>query len=209
MINNLFDLLDDWRCLPAYQLERRADIFFAIHMPLIFKKHFNEDVIDIIPEFPIRIGTIKKDIPINKSYKIDYTVFTRTNKVYLVELKTDDDSTRDNQDNYYKESIACGFNNILSGVLDINDATSDKYKGKYAYLIDKLIKNGSLTVQNGKIEISNKYNFNKEVVFIIPNEKPLHFASILSFNKIIELLEPEEDALTKRFVKSLIQWKLK
>jgi len=31
-INELFDLLDDWRNLPSYQLERRADIFFAIHL---------------------------------------------------------------------------------------------------------------------------------------------------------------------------------
>lgn len=34
----LFDLLDDWRNLPSYQLERRADIFFALHLEIIIKK---------------------------------------------------------------------------------------------------------------------------------------------------------------------------
>jgi len=37
-INKLFDLMDDWRNLPAYQLERRADIFFAIHLEEIIEK---------------------------------------------------------------------------------------------------------------------------------------------------------------------------
>jgi hypothetical protein len=35
--DRLFDLLDDWRRLPAYQLERRADIFFALHMEEIIR----------------------------------------------------------------------------------------------------------------------------------------------------------------------------
>lgn len=29
-IDALFNLLDEWRCLPKYQLERRANIFFAL-----------------------------------------------------------------------------------------------------------------------------------------------------------------------------------
>jgi len=37
-IEKLFDLLDDWRRLPAYQLERRADIIFAVHLEKIFAK---------------------------------------------------------------------------------------------------------------------------------------------------------------------------
>jgi len=32
LIDELFDKLDEWRSLPAYQLERRADIFFAIYL---------------------------------------------------------------------------------------------------------------------------------------------------------------------------------
>jgi len=37
IIDNLFNLLDDWRTLPAYQLERRADIFFALYLDKILE----------------------------------------------------------------------------------------------------------------------------------------------------------------------------
>ena len=32
-LEELFARLDDWRHLPAYQLERRADIFFSLYLP--------------------------------------------------------------------------------------------------------------------------------------------------------------------------------
>jgi hypothetical protein len=37
MISKLFHLLDNWRNLPSYQLERRADIFFALYLDKIIK----------------------------------------------------------------------------------------------------------------------------------------------------------------------------
>jgi len=63
MINVLFGKLDEWRKLPSYQLERRAYIFFAKHLPIIFKHEFNKKVIDIIPELPNGICTIEEKIP--------------------------------------------------------------------------------------------------------------------------------------------------
>ncbi|MBV2194981.1 MAG: hypothetical protein KUL78_00555, partial [Flavobacterium sp.] len=57
-IDKLFELLDDWRFLPAYQLERRADIFFALHLEKIIEKKFNVKIDTIIPEFPVRVGEI-------------------------------------------------------------------------------------------------------------------------------------------------------
>jgi hypothetical protein len=64
-IDKLFDLLDDWRLLPDYQLERRADIFFALSLPEIIKGKFNKNIEYIIPEFPI------KKVESNQSFKID------------------------------------------------------------------------------------------------------------------------------------------
>lgn len=29
----IFNLMDSWRRLPSYQLERRADLFFALYIP--------------------------------------------------------------------------------------------------------------------------------------------------------------------------------
>lgn len=39
-IEEIFDWLDRWRQLPAYQLERRADIFFALYLPEIIAYKF-------------------------------------------------------------------------------------------------------------------------------------------------------------------------
>ncbi|MFC1936848.1 hypothetical protein ACFLYP_04200 [Chloroflexota bacterium] len=54
-VNELFDNMDDWRHLPAYQLERRADIFFSVSLPSLLESKFEIEIDDIIPEFPIRI----------------------------------------------------------------------------------------------------------------------------------------------------------
>lgn len=101
-INKLFDLLDDWRNLPAYQLERRADIFFAIHLEKIIEETLGTKIDFVIPEFPVRVGEISTAHPeLNKSFKIDYMTYSISeNKVYLIELKTDQRSRREKQDWY-------------------------------------------------------------------------------------------------------------
>ena len=71
-INTLFDRMDAWRHLPNYQLERRADLFFSLYLPEVLEAKLGFPVADqIVPEFPVRIGTIYPDIPIDKSYKIE------------------------------------------------------------------------------------------------------------------------------------------
>jgi len=88
LIDKIFSQLDDWRYLPAYQLERRADIFFSIYLTDIFKSKFNQDIEYIIPELPVRIGTLYKHSKFNNpnlSFKIDYVaVCNKTNKFILL-----------------------------------------------------------------------------------------------------------------------------
>ncbi|HPD48392.1 MAG TPA: hypothetical protein P5279_17685 [Anaerohalosphaeraceae bacterium] len=72
LISQLFDRMDAWRHLPNYQLERRADLFFSLYLPSVLESKFGVPVSPIvIPEFPVRIGTIYPNIPTDKSYKID------------------------------------------------------------------------------------------------------------------------------------------
>src|SRR5580765_1492626 len=55
----ILDLLDSWRHLPAYQLERRADVFFAFYLPRFLANKFGTPVSDLlIPEFPLHHRTI-------------------------------------------------------------------------------------------------------------------------------------------------------
>lgn len=201
MIDCLFDTLEDWRHLPNYQLERRADIFFAIHLKIILKKTHNIDVKAIIPEFPIRIGTICHEIPINKSYKVDYAVFD-SNKCYLIELKTDDGSVRGSQFFYYFKSIEVGFQSIINGILEIVEATEDKYKNKYLYLINKLTTINA--VNNGRA--SSVYSFNDKPIFIRPTGEDDDAVIVISFSKIIRVLEEENNELTVAFRKALYNW---
>jgi len=51
MIQKLFDLLDDWRYLPAYRLERRSDVFFVLYLSLILKKNIVRYVYVVIMIF--------------------------------------------------------------------------------------------------------------------------------------------------------------
>ena len=204
MINKLFDRLDDWRNLPSYQFEKRADIFFAIYLPLIFKEHFNETVIDIIPEFPIRVGTINDDNNLNLSFKADYALFTESKKVYLVELKTDNGSTSKKQNEYYNLTIEKGFEKIINGIIDIYKAIN--YKDKYEKLLKKLICNGSIILKDLEFISTSKYVFNNEPIFIKPSKIADDFGYILTFQNIIKIIEKQDDEFTKRFVKSLKAW---
>ena len=71
-ISEIFDNFDDWRHLPSYQLERRSDAFFSIYLGMILKETYAEEIQGIIPEFPVRIGTIYPKKSTNRSFKIDY-----------------------------------------------------------------------------------------------------------------------------------------
>ncbi|MBL8046740.1 MAG: hypothetical protein JNL09_09375, partial [Anaerolineales bacterium] len=100
-IEEIFDWLDRWRQLPAYQLERRADIFFALYLPEIIAYKFALTAKFIIPEFPIRIGEISENTENNQSFKADYLVITENRyRFMLVELKTDQGSIRSGQNKY-------------------------------------------------------------------------------------------------------------
>jgi hypothetical protein len=201
MINDLFNLLDHWREFPNYQLERRADIFFAVHLKALLKQTIGVNVIDIIPELPIRIGTIYPEIGINKSYKVDYAAFTDDGKVVLVELKTDDGSTRDSQYRYYYKSIEVGFPKIMEGLLEIFDATD--YKSKYLNLINALKDNGSIKEMNGRFVPTQKYSFYPSPVFLKPNKKPDDEGTVIEFSQIVDCFKSDTNEFTKRFVASV------
>ena len=92
-IDRVFDTLEEWRRLPSYQLERRADIFFAMFLTDALEKHIKTELERfVIPELPLRKGTLrtnKGSNDLNRSVKLDYVVFSKDYKrVFFVELKT-------------------------------------------------------------------------------------------------------------------------
>lgn len=204
-IKKLFDLLDDWRHLPAYQLERRSDIFFAIHLDQIIEKILRVKIDFVIPEFPVRVGDVSKTHPeLNKSFKIDYLVYSKSEKkVYLIELKTDQRSRRENQDWYLERASKLKVIGLVSGLLKIYQVTNQKVK--YNHLLEKIelmgwIKRDNESIKNLNIDI-------EPIIIYIQPIKNENEESIISFDDIIKALSETNDALTKRFIESLEKWK--
>jgi hypothetical protein len=203
LIDKLFSLLDDWRNLPAYQLERRADIFFALYLEKIVQSKFGDTIDFIIPEFPLRLGTLSEG-GTNQSCKIDYiAVCEQVSKVYFIELKTDQTSRRGAQDEYLLKARQVNITGLIDGIIKIIGAT--KQKAKYKNLAAQLEKIG-WTCMDGKVCKNTSKDYTIEVVYIQPlNENG--DVDIISFQDVISALSDQGDDLTRRFIQSLERWK--
>jgi len=219
-IDTLFNRMDAWRHLPNYQLERRADLFFSLYLPEVLEAKFGLPIAEqIIPEFPVRIGTIYPDIPINKSYKIDYIALSAdANKAIFVELKTEGMSRRDTQDKYLLASREVGFSALLAGVLDIFRATNSKWK--YFALLELLESMGQLQIHMDMkyiMSLSNLRGAEKAskaieittsvtesvIVYIQPNGDG---GDIISFEDFRAVIQKHNDPVSQRFAQSLQEW---
>src|SRR5688500_4028707 len=98
----IFVLLDEWRHLPNYQLERRVDVFFAAYLHAFLYSYHGVDLTPVmILAFPVRCGTITRGVSMNLSCKIDYLLVSCDDRqAVFAELKTDSASRRDKQDKY-------------------------------------------------------------------------------------------------------------
>lgn len=219
-INQIFDRMDMWRHLPAYQLERRADIFFSLYLKQVLKKKTGFQLSkQFIPEFPIRKGTIEPNSKNNQSYNIDYVAISEDGrKAFFIELKTDMGSRNDGQDNYLSQAKNIGMNELLKGIIQIFQAT--QAKRKYFYLFQQLeeleqlwipqtmkaiiLKNSlrGITNEAKKIKIISQINSIK-IIYIQPNGDA---DNIINFNKFAEIIETNKDPVSIRFAQSLREW---
>jgi hypothetical protein len=113
-LRTAFELLDRWRHLPNYQLERRADIFFAAFLPgfIAWKEKPTPVRPVVIPELPL-----KRDLVVDhsgpaseRSVKVDYVVFQEDlRRAFFVELKTDQTSLREDQYKYLARAAERGL----------------------------------------------------------------------------------------------------
>ena len=239
-INRIFDQLDDWRHLPTYQLERRADIFFALYLQEILEHYTGQAIHEIlVPEFPLRKGTLLKmaadEKGQNQSYRADYLALSRDlNQAFLIELKTDRDSSRQAQRLYLRNASRGGLNRLVKGLLDIFKATSSRRK--YFCLLEKMEAIGLVTgldlmkqamANQERIEgfsgaldeiVVAKANPKVSLVCIHPEDNPSRkkdkngnsdentFDHWISFSKVIKVLEKHSDPFARRFAKSLREW---
>ena len=201
-LGDVFELLNRWRHLPFYSLETRAAPFFAVFLRDVLRAKFGTEMHEtVIPEFPLRIGSLYADEERgelhpkpgrNQSYNVDYVAFAKDKSTaYLVELKTDMGSKRSKQDDYLCKAQGTVFRRVVKGVRPLAKASSSKQK--YVHLLhllsklelafmpdDELYKMSFPKVVRGwteatkKLEIEEKNSPKTKVVFIqpIPDPKP-------------------------------------
>jgi len=219
-VSVLFDRMDDWRHLPNYQLERRADLLFSLYLPEVLDERLGFKVKpDLVPEFPVRIGTIYPNIPINQSFKVDYLAVSQAgDKAVLVELKTEGRSRRTKQDRYLAAARDAGLSVLLAGLLDIFQATDAKRK--YFCLLEHLERLGVLQIPDAMREIMRQPGLHgvskasknvkiicqtKETVvaYVQPNG---HDDDVISFQDFRSVVARHDDPLSQRFAQSLSDW---
>ena len=141
--------LDQWRHLPAYQLERRVDVFFGMLLPEIIESRFNVPRGKLIPEFPLHKGEtrISEDPDNNQSVNVDFALFCsqpESERIFLVELKTDMRSINKAQLCKMIKAKEAESKSVLSGV--VKAANASAAPRKYAQLIWRLSEIGCINV---------------------------------------------------------------
>lgn len=200
----IFDLLDRWRHLPAYQIERRADIFFALYLPEIIAYKFAVDTKVIIPEFPIRIGEISTKTTRNQSFKVDYLVITKQSDYFLlVELKTDNASIRPEQDHYLATAQNIGMHKLVEGVIKLPFVS--KQKQKYRSLMNLLHEAGLVEKSTNGYQNVTRPKTQLELLYIQPTKVKDGVARV-SFLEVAEIVAKHTDTLSQRFARSLLAW---
>ena len=153
----VFELLDRWRHLPAYQLERRADILFALFLPEALHKALGVPINPtLIPEFPV------KNQDDNQSSKVDFLTLQDSpdgkpaKRAFLVELKTDMASRREEQDRMLRYAERRGVKKLIIDVLEICAATNQK--PKYVHLLNLLSEVGLIDYKEALWPVQQGYS---------------------------------------------------
>lgn len=223
LIEPLFELLDDWRHLPNYQLERRADIFFGLYLPEFLEDRFEVVVDGWVPEFPIKRDLIWPEVRTNQSVKVDYVAFGENRAQCLfVELKTDGGSRREAQDHYLERSRQVGMGAVVEGLKSIVQASSAHKK--YFHLLSKLEEVGCVNLPEelgeyvfpqtrpglrriqDEIEVCVEPDeFEVDIVYVQPVAKEENSEQVVGFEEFAQWLDGR-DKLARVFAAYLRRW---
>lgn len=228
-IAELFDRMDAWRHLPSYQLERRSDIFFSLYLTEVLEAKLGFAVRpELVPEFPLRKGTIYPNVQSGDALHLDYLALSAAgDRCVLVELKTDDASRRDVQDKYLRAAQSCGLPHLLEGVCELFCDTK-KHKRKYFALLRYLEQLGLLQIPAGLTEIMGRGRLQgavaaacditvtapsatPDIVYVQPKgdgQPSVRGEYVIAFPEFADVVERHSDPASQRFATSLRKWAL-
>lgn len=196
--------LTEWKQLPKYQMERRADLFFGFYIKDILcrvkskeseKTYFKEgEKLLVIPEFPI--STSDKNL---RSTNTDYMV-TNGKKFYFVELKTDASSIYNEKSQlFYYSRLEKGNPNTWKGLRNHIEKICESYE-----------KNGPSSY---RIKYNNLYKLIEPfrdldfagVIYVTPMyKKEIDYETILFSD--IQQIKIDGDPVFALFQKTLTEW---
>jgi len=200
-----FEMMIDWKKLPAYRTEPRMDSFIGFYLTDFAADYFGDQILGIIPEFPIRLGTVNKKHEntnyADRSYKVDFYLHGESGINYFVEFKTDSKSRRDKQDHYLINAKNVGMNMIVKGIQKIASVSS--YKKKYIHLLTKLLELNILD-ENGNFVGSDGIS----IVYIQPNNNNNRNDMCIDFQWIYNWFKQKKklDEFEKNFAQTLKIW---
>jgi len=203
--NEYFKMMIDWKKLPAYRAEPRIDSLIGYYLKDILNSRLDDQITGIIPEFPLRLGTVNPDIDdktyADRSYKVDFLAIGSVGLNYLVEFKTDGKSLRSDQEKYLKQGEKIGSKKIIEGVLRISKVSS--YKTKYKHLTDKMKQDGLL---DGNLLYTGLNPVMKKI-YVIPCNKSKS-SDVIDFKDIVEWFEKKsnKDSFELELMKTLQVW---
>ena len=126
------------RHFPAFPLEARSEVFFALFLPTVLEAHFKKDDVKIkpqvIPQFPLK----KEDS--NQSNNVDFFALSDGGEcAFLIELKTDMNSWRKEQDCYLRRAKRKGMQGILQDLRTIAGVErTESARRKYYHLLQAI-----------------------------------------------------------------------
>ncbi len=221
-----FNLLDRWRHFPSYRLEPHVDAFLALYLADVLAAHFDVDIdTGIIPEFPLRLGTLAggDDDGPNMSKHVDFVALSaNTDTVYFVEVKTDQASRSQGQDDYLKVAKKTGLEALLGGLLRIAAATTHHLKyGRLLVLLADLglfdvpcaLQEGGLphrklarTELLSQVSVSEKAKrMSIEIVYVQPSN-PHSETEVIDFPMFASVIEGRGE-LGGLLAKMLMRWR--
>lgn len=199
-----FEMMKDWKRLPAYKAEPRIDSLVGHYLPAMLSDLLGEPMTGIVPELPLHIGTLRPEVSSNQSWKVDFLLVGETRN-WLVEFKTDSGSRRTEQDDYLLDAKRVGTAGVLEGIGRIEKATSSQYRHKYAHLLGKLRDLGLLDEMNAW----NGRNPAMEIVYVQPHAgKEGTSERVVDFRQMADWLAAKfpDEAFETAFAAALRGW---
>ena len=221
-LGQVFANLDRWRHFPAYQLERRADVFFSVFLPDVLAARTGVEIDPrVIPEFPLKCDLIWPGRPCSNSVKVDYVLFARDlSRTFFIELKTDSASRRERQDEYLQRAKEIGLQALFKGLIEIVGRTSAHRK--YYHLLHALAELGLLRLPSelpDHLFPKSRPGLGKllDAIAIDPVDPPIEIIYLqpndgdgeatISFQTFADHLSGRDDPLSRLFAEHLLKWR--